>query len=210
MNLLTIEHHTVDLGLLPEAPLVLDVGCRMFDFTRGVKAVRPKATIYAMDPDPEMPRPEMSGVAHLQEALIYGDDKTTEYVSWHDGIGNFVPHGAPRIFFQLATANQGKFIKVPCTCITHLMHRLGVKHWDLVKLDCEASEFAILENWPGPIATQISVEFHDYHDRQRWNDAYFECLLGKLRTKGYRPVQHELIASGVNDMGHWDSLFEQI
>ena len=76
----------------------------------------------------------------------------------------------------------------------------------VVKLDCEGSEFGILENWPHRMADQISVEFHDYLDRARWKDKYFADLFaGPL--KDYRVVQHELTPVGPgNTMGHWDSL----
>ncbi len=82
------------------------------------------------------------------------------------------------------------------------MKVLDVTYWDLVKLDCEGSEFEILENWPGRIATQISVEFHDGADAAR-DDAYFETLFAKLPD--YEIVQHEKFKQGAW-IGHWDSL----
>ncbi len=36
MNLVKLASHTVDIDLLPERPVVLDVGCRGFDVTREV------------------------------------------------------------------------------------------------------------------------------------------------------------------------------
>src|SRR5690349_14204704 len=50
MNLIALASHTVDLDLLPECPMVLDVGCRDFDFTRALLALRPVTCMIALDP----------------------------------------------------------------------------------------------------------------------------------------------------------------
>jgi methyltransferase family protein len=86
------------------------------------------------------------------------------------------------------------------------MRDYRVDHWDLIKLDCEGSEFGILENWPGPVARQISVEFHDWTGpwAERAAGDYYERLFaGPL--KDYEVVQHELSKQG-EGIGHWDSL----
>ena len=90
-----------------------------------------------------------------------------------------------------------------CIDIQTLMRYCKVNRWDLVKLDCEGSEFAILENWPGAIARQISVEFHDGADPANRTDRYFELLAAKLPD--YDWVKHEKFKQGAW-WGHWDSL----
>ena len=50
MNLQTLASHTVDLDLLPEAPIVLDAGCRWFDFTTALQIRRKDARVIAIDP----------------------------------------------------------------------------------------------------------------------------------------------------------------
>jgi hypothetical protein len=57
MNLQKLAEHTVDVDLLPEAPIVLDVGCRWFDFSKEILRIRPDARIVALDPGPDIEDP---------------------------------------------------------------------------------------------------------------------------------------------------------
>ncbi len=104
---------------------------------------------------------------------------------------------------------DAKMLTVDCVNIGQLMEDLGIGHWDLIKFDCEGSEFGILENWPGPIADQISVEFHDGHPerdgphRRIWEDK-FSRIFPQL-SAWYSLVQHIFFKQG-EWYGHWDSL----
>lgn len=197
MNLQALASHTVDLDLLPDCPRVLDVGCRDFGFTRAIVSVRPKAEIIAMDPDRKIVAPNLGGSMVFVCAGLVGDDRTkAQYCSFSTGEANhlvddYVEPGA-------------ETYSVPC-------YRLGGwLDFDLVKLDCEGSEFGILENWPGPVAQQISVEFHDglYPDRckpKTWAEYFADLFDGPLRD--YRVVQHRRTAVGpAPTWGYWDSL----
>ncbi len=192
--------HTVDLDLLPERPVVLDVGCRGFDFTREVLALRPEAEIIAMDPDPLIHCSPDEDCIFMRRALVGDYRQRANYAAWSTGEGNMIcdvsPHYAERSH------------DVPCVSIYSLMKEETIGHWDLVKLDCEESEFGILENWPGPIATQISVEFHDWtgvwESKAKHNPHYYPNLwAGPLHD--YEVVQHELSKQG-EGTGHWDTL----
>ncbi len=205
MNLVKLAGHTVDLDLLPERPVVLDVGCRGFDFTREVLALRPQSWVCAMDPDPQIiiQSPMTIGdgdIAFLRRALVGDAREVANYAGWSTGEGNMLcevsPHYAERSH------------QVECINISDLSRFFRVPHWDLVKLDCEESEFGILENWPGPIATQISVEFHDWtgpwESAAKNSPTYYPNLwAGPLRD--YEVVQHELSRQG-EGTGHWDTL----
>lgn len=186
--------HSIDVSLLPERPLVLDVGCRDFGFCGEILLLRPAAKILAFDPDPAIEPPADERIRFVCKAVTHSRDSM---LPWNSG-------------GEASYIGQGEnSVLVPNVAMTDLIFapRLHAKDsYDLIKLDCEGSEFGILENWPGPIAQQISVEFHDYADRDRWNDAYFEKLFaGPL--KDYRIAQHELQPIGpANTLGHWDSL----
>ena len=189
----SIPEHTIDVDLLPEVPVVLDVGCRDFAFCRGILALRPEARIVAMDPDPKVRRPEDLPIGFLNSALVA---LPVNHKAWYrecGGLANCIIGGSER-----------GAIEVDAHTIQEIVTGWG--YFDLIKFDIECSEFSILENWPGPIATQLSIEFHDYQDRNRWNNAYFERLFaGPL--KDYRVVQHELFSlAAVNPLGHWDDL----
>lgn len=200
MNLQALASHTIDVDLLPEEPIVLDVGCRWFDFTRGVLAWRPKARVICLDPssdvkcDSDLPL----HVSLLHLALVGDNRLQTNFAEGiaGDGGGNFA--------LDAASHGDYRIRKVLCTNIQKLMHGYSIKLFDAVKLDCEGSEFGILENWPGPIATQISVEFHDWTGP--WNQHGCDRAIANLEWLGYKIVQHELSQQGTG-IGHWDSLF---
>lgn len=209
--------HTVDIDLLPEAPLVLDVGCRGFEFDREILALRPKARIIALDPDPTIEAPPEKEITFLRAALTHRVDKTVIWQGPGEGAYITASDDPYNPGYKWGTVLGQPSAEVPNYTLRQLMQLQSIARlhrqmggtsdgFDLVKLDCEGSEFGILENWPGPIATQISVEFHDTIDRERWNDEYFKNLFaGPLCD--YRVIQHELLPMGPGpSYGHWDDL----
>ncbi len=136
------------------------------------------------------------------EALVGDGRQTANYAAWSTGEGNLLCDESP---WYAERSHQ-----VPCVDILTLANRLPIlfPFFALVKLDCEESEFGILENWPGPIATQISVEFHDWtgpwETKAKNSPTYYPNLwAGPLRD--YEVVQHELSKVG-EGVGHWDTL----
>ena len=205
MNLVQLASHTVDLDLLPEAPRVLDAGCRDFDFTAAVLEHRPRSYVYALDPGPDLcPPPPL--MQRYPDALIHFSNRALV--------------GSPRFKARLFTGSTGHGdflselqsyydmipIEVHCVTLSELGGPNPFDFWDLVKLDIEGSEFEVLERWPGPIARQISVEFHDWNQPHTcYSETYWRELFTHLGKFGYRVVQHELSRQG-NGVGHWDSL----
>jgi FkbM family methyltransferase len=200
MNLQTLASHTIDVDLLPDEPTVLDVGCRWFDFTKGILALRPKARFICLDPSSDVALPEdlKLKVNFFPWALNDGSTYQTNFAEGiaGDGGGNHVIAGDRDGDYRIR--------RVPCTNVKGLMQAHMLDLFDAVKLDCEGSEFGILENWPGPIATQISVEFHDWTGP--WKQHGCERAMTRLHTLGYKCVQHYLSQQGTG-IGHWDSLF---
>jgi hypothetical protein len=200
MNLRTLSGHTIDVDRLPERPVVLDVGCRGFDFCADILNLRPHARVIALDPDPDIADPG-SPICFIRFALVHDDRRSSGYASYSTGEGNMLT--------EAESYYDAKMLRVPCMNIKYLMDLCNVARWDLVKLDCEGSEFEILANWPGAIADQISVEFHDGHPELHGShrfprDVYFSDLWNH-RLKHYQVVQHELFKQGAW-YGHWDTL----
>lgn len=203
MNLQQLGGHTIDVDRLPNDGTVLDVGCRGFAFALQARRWDLRMPrVIAIDPDPDVEAfhrlSNHLGCIQFAQVALVGDDRTeAEYASWSTGEGNAL---VPELGHDPWYAEVSK---VRCTNITRLMDAFCVEHWDVVKLDCEMSEFQILNMWPGPIATQISVEFHD-GTGQYENYDYTE-MFARLAGFGYKVVQHEKSRQG-EVVGHWDSL----
>lgn len=191
MNLQKLSEHTVDVDLLSQSPIVLDVGCRGFGFCKDILRLRSKAYVIALDPDPKMDAPDLP-ITFYRMALTGNG----VHYAWYRDAGGEAN--------ELIENYEKGAVGVPCINVTEVIR--PYQKIDLIKLDCEGSEFGILESWPGPIAKQISVEFHDFKNRQKWDDQYFSNLFaGPLRD--YQVVQHELFGVGPGPtLGHWDSL----
>ena len=125
-----VGEHTIDETLLPESPNILDLGCRGFDFEKHFGGV------YSVDID-----------------LLEGDyyrlaiSNKNGYV----GIANTLDPQARHII-------EGNAIEA--VTIEEFSKRVGVNHWDLIKIDIEGEEYNILKDSKHPLATQVSVEFH--------------------------------------------------
>lgn len=208
--------HTLDLDLLPEAPIILDAGCSGFGFSRDVLEMYPKARVIAMDPNPTMRDPQIAGCTFFNYALVGSNISTSGYVlADGDGGGNFLaPIDSPTDRVTRPGCNwdfsKYKLYEIRCLDIGRLMWRTGITHWDAVKLDIEEKEFEVLENWPGPIATQISVEFHDFtgpifHSVQQ---GYYEKILWPHLFKWYKIARHDWLPLDADPLhlGHWDSV----
>lgn len=190
--IVTLAEHSVDESLLPEEPIVLDVGCRWFTFAEEMRRIRPKARIICLDPDKDVLKDAKAKSYEIYINALVGQELPGEmpYGRYQSGVSNFIRGLACQFYEDQCEAWQGEIVSVSALSIMTLMGHLEIGHFDVVKLDCECSEFSILESWPGRIATQISVEFHDWADRKKWDDAYF-CRLFAGPLKDYDVVQHD-------------------
>lgn len=195
MNLVTLAGHTIDESLLPKSPYVLDVGCRGRDFCEAIMKLRPKANLLGLDPGEEA---RIGPYAVLPFALVGDDRKEARYCEYSTGEGNFLT--------DLPEYYDATFRIVKCCNIATVLDMFGVDMLDVLKLDCEGSEYQIIANMDRPIAKQISVEFHDSGYTPGFSVKDTEHAVWLLEGWGYRIVQHELSKQG-DGVGHWNSLF---
>jgi hypothetical protein len=78
-------------------------------------------------------------------------------------------------------------------------------NWDLIKLNIEGSEYDVLDTWPGPIARQIVVSFHEHTPRARGR-AECDRLIAKISQ--WYDVQNVVWEKryGCSE-NYWDLLF---
>lgn len=202
MKIEKIEEHSFDMDLLPPGSRVLDVGCRGFSMARELS--RRGILVTTIDPDVNVrePNPAIPGNTHMTCALIGGVDMEIRYCSFGNGTGNFTSNNS-----SIPVPGDSHVYTVDCFNIESLSSVLGIGVWDAVKLDCEGSEYDILMKWPGPIARQISVEFHDHVPGA--NPGGEECYKELFKHLGqwYSVVQHQSFQQHCPPMtSYWDTL----
>ena len=169
MQIAIVEHYSVALDMLDDLS-VLDAGSRGGAFGRFFRhRCHP---VIALDPDPlsdEAERLALVGPADNGKTL------------------NLVLTSDPEARYVSAKSKGDLSLPVECISIEALMAKHEVKHWDVVKLNIEGSEFDVLANWPGMISNQIVVSFHE-HAHPRGDDA-IEGVMAHL-DKWYARVRH--------------------
>lgn len=128
-----IAEHSVDLSLLGRCPAnILDIGCRGFAFKDYFGA----EDVYSIDID-------MLDGRYYRLAI---SDK--------DGRCGIVDTSDP----QARHIKEGGDIQM--MTIDSFSDMVGVKKWDLIKMDIEGEEIKVLKSLKHPYCKQISVEFH--------------------------------------------------
>lgn len=196
-----IDGHSVDTSLLTGG-CVLDAGARGFRFAREMASRGEWVT--ALEPDETDSHEPVKDIGriHVKRAALIGG-----HWGWN-GVGRtleMLEDGeARRIVEGVPTIRPVKTVQAYDIQILTLQH-CGEVPWDLVKLNIEGSEYDVLADWPGPIARQISVSFHEHTDRRRGDDG-IQKIVAHL-SQWYRPARHvkdERYCAGPN---YWDSLF---
>ena len=189
--------HTVDLDRLTPGGWVLDAGCRFFDLTTCFSKLGCK--VLAIDPSTNVFEPHLPDVIFSRSALV--GDPDLQFALFSDSVD-----AAHLIYGHRAATPHVPQYTVGCYTVEKLMKLYQIEHFDVVKLDCEGAEFDILSRWPGPIATQISVAFHDFVNPE-WCKAQYPSLLKHL-SQWDDVVQHEpYVRHGHPTPCYWDSLF---
>lgn len=199
----TIAEHSLLTELIKPGDLVLDVGARRFSFSKGM--VDKGCIVHAMEPDPTVEDSSSFGISLIRKALVSSMAPRKQlYAMWGNGTENRL------VTPVMPKPGSAKTVEVECIDIRSLMKELSVTFWSAVKLDCEGAEYDILLEWPGPIAEQITVEFHEHEQANPWKgreEAYYMALLKHLE-KWYRVVRHEKdVRHCLSVPNYWDSLF---
>lgn len=178
----TFHEHTLETDLLKPGCIVLDVGCRGFEFGNELRKEF-QAKVYETDID------DLDGDQPYYRCGI----------AQIEGFGD-VDYNAEKEARRLM---PGEAIKV--FTIQSFGALVGVGRWDIIKLDCEGSEYDILWELQAPQATQITVEFHQ-HTEARRSEEFMAQLINKLE-QWYEVRQHCLSGKKKAYKNYWDSLF---
>jgi len=177
---------------LPPRPVVLDIGANAGYFVMMLFAKTAEATVYAYEPIP-------CNFALLQQNIALNPslrDRTHVFNRAVTGI----PKDSVELFMETNTENsviasvyadfdrQNRFaLRVPAISLVQILEENGIERADLVKIDCEGSEYPIIYDTPAACWDKVSVlaiEVHDLDEHQR-NVGY---LTGFLESQGYEVV----------------------
>lgn len=164
----SVFHH--DTYLLRELPFtprtIIDVGANIGSFAARCRVMWPDSSLIAVEADPanhevlRLSRPDF-----IPKAVHYGAPQVSIVSSVHPGTTNT---GGSHI-------EEGE--GVPTTTLESLLDGRGWPCCDLLKLDCEGSEFNILENCD---LSRFRCIIGEYHDQKRWD------ALRQGRLSGWR------------------------
>jgi len=187
------SEHSFDLDLLISAksPVAIDVGCRGFSIARQLVPFGVK--VHSLDID--------GGVATYGDAVVSWARSfhhlamlgTAEY----DDLGDLKLVGVHHSSDPAATCVGKWKIAMPHAPATTIGRFLdGVARpprVDLLKLDCEGSEYGIIEDIARaekPLARQITVEYHDHCGKMPPGGPMWFDQIAKLLSRNYEIVKH--------------------
>lgn len=186
-----IAEHSVDLDLLPEKANILDLGCRGFLWTNYFRQLG--HNVFTVDPDPEV-KPGLSD-KHYRIAI-------TDY----NGIATLIKSNDPQATRIEAKMKLGRGPDdVKCSTLASFSKMVGVKFWDLIKIDVEGSEYEIIKSMNNPRAKQLSIEFHLHTGIYGLKEV--AEMRDKLESLGYTTVKHDMTKQHGMGLNFWDSLF---
>jgi len=193
-----VSEHTV--AVLPKySSMVLDVGCRHFDFSLAMASRGYKVIAIEADKDVEA----VENIDFGNYALVPESQNGTlqTLIKFGNGSANHL------LVVGGAIPKDGTVDHVEGLSLTEIGRKFGVEHWDVVKLDCEGAEYQVLLEWPGPIAEQIAVEFHEHTGANAHGESIYDAIIKHL-SQWYEVVQHEKsVRHCLSIPNYWDSVF---
>jgi FkbM family methyltransferase len=182
-----------DLTPLPPNPVVIDVGGFIGDFSLyAVKRLNARRVIVC-EPSPR------------NWALLLKNIANNGYEDRIDPVNKAVTDGgiammnidAPdecQCMVSAYSASEEPLTAVPGISLGQLLRDHAVESVDLLKIDCEGGEYAILESTPADVLSRIRTIVFEYHDIDGgW--AKLESVKQRLRREGYALHTHRGLVS---------------
>ncbi|MBD2699502.1 FkbM family methyltransferase [Spirosoma sp. BT702] len=181
---------------LPPSPVVLDIGANAGFFPIQLLSKIDKAIIYAYEPVPAnvaafeqtvSQNSRMAQSVHLFQKAVTGKPLDNLELFMESAGKNQV---VASVFSDFHENNTEK-ITVPCTTLTDIIEENNLQKINLLKLDCEGSEYDIIYNTSSELVKRIDrmiVEVHDLDDKRN-NIASFNQYVQSLGyVTDYEPI----------------------
>lgn len=204
-----ICEHSIDIDLLNKNGWVLDFGCGV-DFLFSKEMIKMGMQVISIDPNPKINEIPNDENIHYERCALVTDENLEfiEFDIFNDTDAASCVKTQNDVFFIKKMYNTA----VKATTLKKIIKKYNIEKIDVLKLDIEGAEYDFLNSIEGPIANQISIEFHDFRGMNPHypnNNIYYEKLFDKL-TKWYSIVKHEITQhpgiGGTSGLNYWDSL----
>jgi FkbM family methyltransferase len=180
------------LKKLPPRPVVLDIGANAGYFDMLLFSKVPDATVYAYEPIPSncilfqqniALNPSLGGRIHLFNKAVTGTPQEAVELFMETDAENSVIASVYPDFDRQNHFTQ----RIPAISLQQILEENGIARADLVKMDCEGSEYPIIYETPASCWRKIgllTIEVHDL-DREQRNVGH---LTRFLESQGYEVV----------------------
>ncbi len=174
---------------LPDKPVVIDVGGNVGYFSFLLAAKKPEATIYAFEPMPENIKiferniklnPILKNSIIIAEKAVTGNHNGQVDIFFDSHTDNSVVASVIKDFSPLNTSIR----QVEAISLDRIISENKLQRVDLLKVDCEGSEYAIFYDCPEyvfDLIRVIAIETHEM-DADRNNT---QSLIHFLENNGY-------------------------
>jgi FkbM family methyltransferase len=181
---------------LPAEPVVIDVGANAGFFDIQLLSKLNKATIYAYEPMPaniKMLNQTLKQNARLQQSIRLFQMAVTGQPM--DKLDLFAePEENAQVvasMFKGFNENNTQKITVPCVTLTDIIEKNNLQSIDLLKLDCEGSEYDIMYNTAPHLIQRIRrmvIEVHDVDEDQNNIKAFDQYIQALGYTTTHSPI----------------------
>jgi FkbM family methyltransferase len=185
--------------------IVVDIGAHIGSFAKLWHKKNPKAEIICVEACPENMEALQANVGDFAQVVPAACTYETGEVGLLNAVhpncestGSSTVLSVDRLYdtrlWQVGYRYTPDLRPLPKVTLEDLMNRFGADHIDVLKLDCEESEFSILANTPS--LQKIRMILGEYHGEARWNAWRERVLAGwKYRhmfsdPKGYTGLFH--------------------
>ena len=181
---------------LPKHPVVIDIGGNAGYFTLFLLAKKEQAQVYAYEAVPANCRlfqqhldmnPQLKDKVAIYHKAVTGAPAATVILHLETAEGNAVTASVYDDF----TKDNTYIAEVPCISLAEILASNQLSKVDLVKVDCEGSEYPIIYETPPQVWEKIdrmAIEVHNL-DKEKRNMSSLEEYLALL---GYTLKNYEL------------------
>ena len=163
------------VAALPANPVIIDIGANAGYFNIMLFSKIKDATVYAYEPIPSnyelftkniALNPALATKIHLFNKAVTGTPQQAVELYMEEASDNSV---IASVYADFDTQNKHT-IKVPAISFTEIINNNNLQHIDLVKVDCEGSEYPIIYETPAAVWDKINmltIEVHNLDEETR-------------------------------------------